>query len=752
MANPNAVGSAIGTQQQFAAQPKATYQKRLITPSAGTGVSISADNGAMMLAQSLGVIGEGIMAESVAMDKRQKMIGEAEASRIFASASDDDKKKIQTLDLLGRSSDFELADNPYAVARIDELRGQYLNTAFKNEYENSVLPNEQLAENSQANIKKYEEFMEQRKNETNLTIHNNLAFNKGFYGNRPMDVLQQDASYRKKKQEQLETERNTMLASKADNICANSYGKPADELAKELQELQNDEALTNMPLDQRIKILSSMGKVLADNGDPSQIEAWGKTVAYTSRETGKPVLIKDIVPFESYKQMAFNQNVHLNEVETHNFLQKVDKMPSNAIYDEWLNLKANKPQMAKALASKIPSIIKRRKAEEEAEAQRMLKQQLAVQTMQRNKSMLSSQFSAFVAGNNQDIYGHDINSKVGADGKSFSEGELYAFYNEKIAQWNAEVQAGRMTVEDLASNKLNLFNWKLMTPYKETRKQLNERLLSSLNLDALRTDADGNMQLPEDLQGMLTMYKLDKSKFSLVFGTKQATELSLLSDFTEIYGVEKGVTAFAEYNQNKKNPQYAEQVKYNVDESFRNNTVELTIPSLTGEDVTIPPKGEMFQRYYNIVSSLMLAGRDESEAMTEAQSKLAETYRAYNNVLIPKAFFYSINSENQTAASQAFLDTLDTKNNRLIYNQGRLLLIGDKGLVNSWDNLEFAKAVRNWATSTKFEEAKAPTVDDIYGDGMTPKEREAYSYQNPDAETIEKYEKITGYNRNMIAD
>ena len=102
------------------------------------------------------------MDAQVAKEGRREKLGNAEADRIFAMTSDEDKRKLSTLDILARSEKFDLADNPYAAARIDELRGQHLNTLYKNEYDQSVAPNQPLAKDSQENAKTFEEYMNGR--------------------------------------------------------------------------------------------------------------------------------------------------------------------------------------------------------------------------------------------------------------------------------------------------------------------------------------------------------------------------------------------------------------------------------------------------------------------------------------------------------------------------------------------------------------------------------------------------------------
>ena len=241
--------------------------------SVGAGLGLRDTSGAMNLANSLGLLGGAILEAQVAKDARREKLGNAEADRIFALTSEEDKQKLSTLDILARSEKFDLADNPYAAARIDELRGQHLNTLYKNEYDQSVAPNQPLAKDSQENAKTFEDYMNSRLKEDGITFTNSTAFNKGFFSSRPIDLLEQDAKYRKRRQNDLEEKRNAALSSKADDIITNSYGRADADVARDLQKLQEDEMLTGVSLNVRLKL--SEGKpILPDKWKTIDDEFW----------------------------------------------------------------------------------------------------------------------------------------------------------------------------------------------------------------------------------------------------------------------------------------------------------------------------------------------------------------------------------------------------------------------------------------------------------------------------------------------
>ena len=147
-------------------------EKRLQGVSVGAGLGLRDTSGAMNLANSLGLLGGAILEAQVAKDaRREKNLVMLKLTAFFALTSEEDKQKLSTLDILARSEKFDLADNPYAAARIDELRGQHLNTLYKNEYDQSVAPNQPLAKDSQENAKTFEDYMNSRLKEDGITFY-----------------------------------------------------------------------------------------------------------------------------------------------------------------------------------------------------------------------------------------------------------------------------------------------------------------------------------------------------------------------------------------------------------------------------------------------------------------------------------------------------------------------------------------------------------------------------------------------------
>lgn len=187
----SAISSAIGTQRQFTKQPERPYQKQLITPSFGAGIDYNTNYNLQSLASSLGLLGKGLMAESIAADKRMReQLTTEDAERMIAGKTSKDLKQLDvTQELQHSDKGFDLTDNPYAMATLEKARGKMLSAQAKEQW---------LADNETTVPKSMEEAV-QSFNENlqgfysdaqNGRITNKYAFDQGFYEGSMKDALQ----------------------------------------------------------------------------------------------------------------------------------------------------------------------------------------------------------------------------------------------------------------------------------------------------------------------------------------------------------------------------------------------------------------------------------------------------------------------------------------------------------------------------------------------------------------------------------
>ena len=245
MARPNAVSAAIGTEKQFAKQQEQIYQKRLIQPQFGRGISLRADKDAELLTHSLGVLSNGIWAEAVAADKRKReQFTSEDADRMLAGKTTKDLQDYDVMMALQHSGKgFDLSDNPYAIATLEKGMGQMVSRLAKEQWHSEVERSQPPKSIDEA-VQKYNEFLQENyKNfQDTQNIHNEYAFNKGYYEGYQNDVVQVahqahqmiNREYQSKGQKMM-TVKFQDLANGAKNMTAKDFTSAFAENLRELQ-------------------------------------------------------------------------------------------------------------------------------------------------------------------------------------------------------------------------------------------------------------------------------------------------------------------------------------------------------------------------------------------------------------------------------------------------------------------------------------------------------------------------------------
>lgn len=644
MSNP--ITSALGTQRQFTKQPETPYQKRLITPSFGGGISVGANNDATLLASSLGLLGSGLIAESIAADKRAEKIGKAEADRIFSVTSEKDREKLSTIDILGQSGKFDIADNPYAVARIDELRGQHLNTLFKQEYETEVVPNQALPDNSQQNIMNYENFMAQKLKDSGVKAYNQTAFEKGFYGSRPLDVLQQDANYRKRRQNDLEADRDAAIVAKVDGIIKASINTPPDVLARSLQDLQLDEQLASYPLSARIKLANNIAKEISNNGDTEQLNAYGETIL-GHKTNGSEIRVKDVVPMGDMAFMALKANDAMFAEKTRKWLEGMKDLSSSEIPAYFEQLKKDDPVMYRALSHRQEGLIKAKKHDEQVALRREHQQRLSAYESQSLNDNFRAQLDAFFKGYTMDsgshyvgkIYKVEYDSKGVPREKQATQEDLAPLVESEIARIGSDAS---LNDQQKAQRICKMLSFPPLKFYAKDFAGNAVADLHTLDTPNLSKDADGNYVLPPNLSTLLRIRKQAGNYAEEAFGDSSIGEIDALCTLQSAYGWNGGINIYGSHIEDFKDKEKQAVLKAQA----KTTSFALKAQSLDGSMVNLSDiQGEIAQaRAQKQFVTLLTCGYSMADAKKSIEQSFKGNNYVYKNSLIPKSVFEGFNT------------------------------------------------------------------------------------------------------------
>lgn len=302
MSNP--VSAAIGTQRQFAIQPKSVYQQNLKALSVGNGISQKTDLDAALLSKSLGILGSAIYDESIAADKREReQFTTLEAEKLIAGKTPEDLAKFDRIQALQHSDKgYDLTDNPYAMATLDQSIGQVAAASAKERWasENPGTP-----KSINEAIQSYDGMLQETYGSFKESVRNGVAFDKGFYDGYQRDVLQvaHEAHQRINNEARAKGQRACNvklqgLVAGADTMDTDAFVQSFGEITRELQGYVRNS-------DEILKIIQGNLDVLAENGTSTEkLNAIKDTPYYGSdRKIGDELSF-----FKYYKKVSENVN------------------------------------------------------------------------------------------------------------------------------------------------------------------------------------------------------------------------------------------------------------------------------------------------------------------------------------------------------------------------------------------------------------------------------------------------------------
>lgn len=186
----NEVQTAIGTQRQFAKQPVKPYNLSLNKANFSSGISQRADYDAQRLSSALGLLGDKLMAEYAANEKReQEQATLVNADKLLAGKTKEDLKKFDRMAALQNTTDqFDLTDNKYAMAVLEKGIGKMASAYAKQQWAND--PNAQKPKSVNEAIGLFQQYLKDNREQFNDgTIQNTTAFEQGYYEGAMQDTI-----------------------------------------------------------------------------------------------------------------------------------------------------------------------------------------------------------------------------------------------------------------------------------------------------------------------------------------------------------------------------------------------------------------------------------------------------------------------------------------------------------------------------------------------------------------------------------
>lgn len=624
MPNTN-TSNAVGTARQFTQQPPQTYQRQLILPRFGGNIRATESTRGADLARALGVLSSAVEQYQIDFDKRQRDVADKVIPILYGSQDHDTRLYVDSLSLVQQSGVGMLQDNPYALALIDQLRGQEISSEIHKKYE-AYVSQMKLPENLGKEIQNYDDFFNENVDKylSNVTVNNKYAMNNGLYEARVVNTGKVASKFVAEKSEEMSINRAESIASFVSENTRNVWNWTdetretfANQLANMLTTTQERDPNKNY------QILNNMFKTIASNtGDYSLIEKIANTPVY-----GGATTIGEYINAEQFKDLANETNkAHWME-RTRNIYDKLaeckDKKSLYEVVDGFED-----PEDRQIASGFVSGRISAIEAEERAQRNIEKANALRMQQAQMGQLNMQAQIEAIMNGQTQDAMGNGIAT-------SAAQFELLGFSEDQM-----------ILAVDNAFNSLDFDNPESMSKLMRLayHPAFHNAFSRATNLNAVAgiNSLTVNGEMSPMLQKVVDLYKRSPELTNSLI-SEDTTKASIACIANE------GVDRFMGVRNILSNSEQLKQVDSDLEPYINDSLAGASLPALAGGDIyegfsyASPNSGDLRDLFKSHARVFRALGMSPDEACLEARYKIASEFYVFGGAPIPKSAVNLVN-------------------------------------------------------------------------------------------------------------
>lgn len=624
MPNTN-TSNAVGTARQFTQQPPQTYQRQLILPRFGGNIRATESTRGADLARALGVLSSAVEQYQIDFDKRQRDVADKVIPILYGSQDHDTRLYVDSLSLVQQSGVGMLQDNPYALALIDQLRGQEISSEIHKKYE-AYVSQMKLPENLGKEIQNYDDFFNENVDKylSNVTVNNKYAMNNGLYEARVVNTGKVASKFVAEKSEEMSINRAESIASFVSENTRNVWNWTdetretfANQLANMLTTTQERDPNKNY------QILNNMFKTIASNtGDYSLIEKIANTPVY-----GGATTIGEYINAEQFKDLANETNkAHWME-RTRNIYDKLaeckDKKSLYEVVDGFED-----PEDRQIASGFVSGRISAIEAEERAQRNIEKANALRMQQAQMGQLNMQAQIEAIMNGQTQDAMGNGIAT-------SAAQFKLLGFSEDQM-----------ILAVDNAFNSLDFDNPESMSKLMRLayHPAFHNAFSRATNLNAVAgiNSLTVNGEMSPMLQKVVDLYKRSPELTNSLI-SEDTTKASIACIANE------GVDRFMGVRNILSNSEQLKQVDSDLEPYINDSLAGASLPALAGGDIyegfsyASPNSGDLRDLFKSHARVFRALGMSPDEACLKARYKIASEFYVFGGAPIPKSAVNLVN-------------------------------------------------------------------------------------------------------------
>ncbi len=665
------IASAVGTEMQFMPQPDATYQERLTEVQGVRGTNPSSSS-ASMFASAANNLNSSWLSFITDREKRMNEEGLTEANRLIASTTEEDRQKLNTLDMALTYGYGNNLDNPYFIAYSDKLRGQALGDSAKLAYTEEF--GDSPARTPDEEVKRYDDFVQkyrQRFIDKGL-IDNNVSFEQGFNDKNIENQQTLMSNHVQRDIEDRISETFNNIKAELGNLIYDAPTMTRDEQVQKLTEIFNQSRLMGLNPSQRQTLVDNFTKEIITTGTVKDFKNFKATILdripVQTRLDGTTQTMGDLVDTMELDTLNLAYRKAHMEKSKMDFLKKYGKdKDMNRVYTDAIKMtnsgnrdERDQGELLTGMFGSIESLQNQHKAAQSRMAKVGAKGVTTAAKSQASTASAMENIRAFMEDDNpvKDGYGSSIGKPL-VGGKAVDSGTILSAFQEYENQIiNSDAD------EDTKAQKLmKLYTY---SGVSNVKNQLVNSVLQTINsATADSVEANG---VPNSIIYLVKARNINHGQFAGAFGSKVDAAIGAIVNFSHASGEEDAdnalVRGYANYcrikdtsEQDKQN--YMAQIKgiaaggWSIGGMDSWNSEGSTAPDISWDNPQIAETVKDRALMYN------LAYHDPQAALDAACNDIRDSYAYYHGAIFPKNCFNSgLSPDTERAFARQSLDAL----------------------------------------------------------------------------------------------
>jgi len=643
-----------------------TYQKQLTSPS----FTPQDSGGGSQLAQALGV-GASALADSLQkQEARNEKVGVYEAEQIINGKTPDDIAKLNAIDMIGtHNPDAQLQDNPYAIATIEKMRGQFLAANSNDEY-NTWRATQPKVKTAQEELTRDNDFMNTRHSDLTATSTNVNAFNVGFNEKQPAQELMVASQQRTEHATELKAiQKGATQGSLASLVSTATSLEPTD-FTTQMQGIMDKARISWMSPADRVELLQQSAIDIAKgSGEARYLDALGDVQVGTN-DTGDAIHAKDVIDMNPIKQMAAQRTANIFGERVQSDLEKLQKMNHAQQNEYFANLQATDPQQYESMLKYRHSAYTYYDEQQKIKAKAALKAQANSAAQSQMASNIRQQIEAWKSNNLKDAGGRVVASSPGGlppitisemdeNGNLVTKKLAYdsATLNNAASSELSAIQ-GRddLTDDEKGVQALHLLSFPPFTDFRKAVENQFTTAIDGVTVKQLETDPQGWVDVNGQTLSTLKMYRVDPDGFQKAFGEQLTLKTAMIQALADGSGGDyaRGLSMYAQGRANLQDPKFVSATNTAITKELTDNPPS-GFNDLNGNSGDLGDFASNNRYAAKLMEDqmlvLMASGQSMDAARSNAIDALSKTHSVYETTLIPNNMFNDIPTSNDDKAS-----------------------------------------------------------------------------------------------------